>query len=55
MPNNGWRSTIHSKDYSLQNGEHIKFMQRFQPRPDYAAVWLFHEPKVELQGARYEQ
>jgi hypothetical protein len=25
------------------------------PRPDYAAAWLFHEPKVELLGARYEQ
>jgi predicted transcriptional regulator len=24
-------------------------------RPDYAAAWLFHEPKVELLGARYEQ
>jgi DNA-binding transcriptional ArsR family regulator len=24
------------------------------PRPDYAAAWLFHEPRVELLGARYE-
>jgi predicted ArsR family transcriptional regulator len=24
------------------------------PRPDYAAAWLFHEPKVELLGAHYE-
>ena len=24
------------------------------PRPDYAAAWLFNEPKVELLGARYE-
>jgi hypothetical protein len=54
MPNNGWVSTIHSKDYMMQHGEHIKFMERFQPHPDYAAVWLFNEPKVELLGARYD-
>jgi DNA-binding transcriptional ArsR family regulator len=48
VPNNGWRSTIHSKDYSIQNGEHIKFMQRFQPHPDYAAAWLFNEPRSEI-------
>ena len=24
------------------------------PRPDYAAAWLFNEPKVELLGAKYE-
>ena len=23
-------------------------------RPDYAAAWLFHEPKVELLGAKYD-
>jgi hypothetical protein len=54
MPNTGWRSTIHSKDYAMQNGEHIKFMQRFQPHPDPASAWLFNEPKVELLGARYD-
>jgi predicted transcriptional regulator len=54
MPNNGWVSTIHSKDYMMQHGEHIKFMERFQPRPDPAAVWLFNEPKVDLQGAKYD-
>ncbi len=54
MPNTGWVSTIHSKDYSIQNGEHIKFMARFQPRPDYAAACLFSKPRVELLGARYE-
>jgi DNA-binding MarR family transcriptional regulator len=54
VPNNGWRSTIHSKDYAMQNGEHIKFMARFQPRPDYAAAWLFNKPRVELLGAKYE-
>jgi hypothetical protein len=54
MPNNGWRSTIHSKDYAMQHGEHIKFMERFQPHPDHASEWLFNEPKVELLGARYD-
>jgi hypothetical protein len=54
MPNNGWRSTIHSKDYSMQHGEHIKFMERFQPHADTAAVWLFNNPQVELLGARYD-
>jgi DNA-binding transcriptional ArsR family regulator len=54
MPNNGWRSTIHSKDYAMQNGEHIKFMQRFQPHADIASAWLFNKPKVELLGARYD-
>jgi hypothetical protein len=43
MPNNGWRSTIHSKDYSFQHGEHIKFMERFKPHPDPASAWLFTE------------
>jgi hypothetical protein len=43
MPNNGWRSTIHSKDYSFQHGEHIKFMERFKPHPDLASAWLFTE------------
>lgn len=43
MPNNGWRSTIHSKDYSFQHGDHIKFMERFQPHPDLASAWLFTE------------
>jgi DNA-binding transcriptional ArsR family regulator len=47
MPNNGWRSTIHSKDYSFQHGEHIKFMERFNPHPDHAAAWLFNKPNKE--------
>jgi len=42
-PNNGWVSTIHSKDYSFQHGEHVKFMERFQPHPDAASAWLFTE------------
>jgi hypothetical protein len=53
--NNGWRSTIHSKDYAMQHGDHIKFMERFQPHPDHASAWLFNEPKVELLGARYDR
>jgi len=36
MPNNGWVSKIHSKDYTMQHGEHLKFMERFQPHPDPA-------------------
>jgi predicted ArsR family transcriptional regulator len=24
------------------------------PRPDYAAAWLFNNPRVELQGAKYD-
>jgi len=43
MPNNGWVSTIHSKDYSFQHGDHIRFMERFQPHPDPASAWLFTE------------
>lgn len=41
VENTGWVSTIHSKDYSFQHNDHIRFMQRFQPHPDVAAVWLF--------------
>jgi len=52
--NNGWVSTIHSLDHAIQHGDHIKFMARFQPRPDVAAAWMFNEPKVELLGARYD-
>lgn len=54
MPNNGWVSMIHSKDYVMQHGDHIKFMERFQPHPDVASAWLFNNPKVELLGARYD-
>lgn len=54
MPNTGWVSTIHSKDYVMQHGEHIKFMARFQPHADVASEWLFNPPKVELLGARYD-
>ena len=54
MPNNGWRSMIHSKDYAMQHGEHIKFMERFKPHADHASVWLFNEPRTALLGARYD-
>ena len=54
MPNTGWHSMIHSKDYAMQHGEHIRFMERFQPHPDRASEWLFNEPKVELLGAKYD-
>jgi DNA-binding transcriptional ArsR family regulator len=54
VANTGWVSTIHSKDYTMQHGEHIKYMERFQPHPDHASEWLFNEPKVELLGARYD-
>ena len=40
--NNGWVSTIHSLDYAIQHGDHIKYMARFQPRPDVAAAWMFN-------------
>lgn len=41
-PNNGWISTIHSKDYSMNHSDHIRFMERFQPHPDHASTWLFN-------------
>jgi len=52
--NGGWVSTIHSLDYAIQHGDHIRCMARFQPRPDVAAAWMFNEPNVELLGARYD-
>jgi DNA-binding transcriptional ArsR family regulator len=45
--NNGWRSTIHSWDRSVSQHEHLEFMKRFQPHPDYAAAWLFNKPNKE--------
>lgn len=54
MPNTGWVSTIHSKDYAMSHIHHILFMERFKPHPDHAAVWLFNKPKVALLGARYD-
>jgi predicted ArsR family transcriptional regulator len=40
IQNSGWVSKIHSLDYSIHHADHIKFMERFQPRPDVAAAWL---------------
>ena len=54
MPNTGWVSTIHSRDYVMQHGDHIKFMERFKPHADVASEWLFNNPRVELLGARYD-
>jgi hypothetical protein len=47
------RDTSHY-DVKLKMAEHKRWLATFEPRPDYAAAWLFHEPKVELLGARYE-
>jgi hypothetical protein len=41
-------------DINLKMAEHRRFMKTFKPHPDYAAAWLFHQPTVELLGARYE-
>jgi DNA-binding transcriptional ArsR family regulator len=54
LANNGWVSTIHSWDRSVSQHDHLEFIKRFQPHPDYASAWLFHEPRVELLGARYD-
>lgn len=54
VPNTGWVSMIHSKDYSMNHSEHIRFMERFQPHPDHASTWLFNQPAVELLGAKYD-
>lgn len=44
-----------SQDYRMSHAEHIRFMNRFQPHPDPASEWLFNEPKVELQGNKYDR
>jgi chromosome condensin MukBEF MukE localization factor len=43
-----------AKKRLIQTNTYDPFADIFKPRPDYAAAWLFHEPKVELLGARYE-
>jgi hypothetical protein len=43
-----------SLDYRMSHADHIRFMNSFQSQPDPASAWLFHEPKVELLGARYD-
>ncbi len=54
VQNTGWVSTIHSKDYSMNHSDHVRFMERFQPHADDAAIWMFNQPAVELLGARYD-
>jgi hypothetical protein len=41
-------------DIKLKMAEHKRWAATFKPQPDYAAAWLFHQPRVELLGARYE-
>jgi predicted transcriptional regulator len=43
-----------SLDYRMSHADHIRFMNDFVSHPDPASAWLFHEPKVELLGAKYE-
>jgi predicted transcriptional regulator len=43
-----------SQDYRLSHADHIRFMNNFVSHPDPASAWLFHEPRVELLGARYD-
>jgi hypothetical protein len=43
-----------SLDYRMSHADHIRFMNGFVSHPDPASAWLFHEPKVELLGARYD-
>jgi hypothetical protein len=47
------RDTSHY-DVNLKMAEHKRWAATFKPHPDPAAAWLFHEPRVELLGARYE-
>ena len=41
-------------DIKRKMAEHKRWLATFKPHPDPASAWLFHEPKVELLGARYE-
>ena len=43
-----------SLDYRMSHADHIRFMNDFVSRPDPASAWLFHEPRVDLLGARYD-
>jgi len=47
------RDTSHY-DVKLKMAEHKKWLATFKPHPDPASAWLFHEPRVELLGAKYE-
>ena len=48
------RARIVSQDYRLSHAEHIRYMNLFQSRPDPASAWLFHEPRVELEGNKHD-
>ena len=41
-------------DIKLKMAEHKKWLATFKPHPDFAAAWLYNEPRTELQGAKYE-
>ncbi len=43
-----------SLDYRMSHADHIRFMNGFVSHPDPASEWLFHAPKVELLGAKYD-
>lgn len=49
------RAQIISHDNRLSHADHIRFMSKFIAQPDPAAAWLFHEPRVELQGNKHDQ
>jgi predicted transcriptional regulator len=43
-----------SLDYRMSHADHIRFMNDFVSHPDPASVWLFNEPKVELEGNKHD-
>lgn len=43
-----------SQDFRMNHAEHVRFMTKFQSHPDPASEWLFNEPKVELEGNKYD-
>lgn len=42
------------REAAAEKARRAAMKQHFIPRPDYAAAWLFNQPAVALQGARYE-
>jgi len=47
------RDTSHY-DVKIKMAEHKRWLATFKPHPDPASAWLFHEPRVELLGAKYD-
>ena len=43
-----------SQDFRMNHAEHVRFMTKFQSHPDPASAWLFNEPRVELEGNKYD-